>query len=149
MRKLNWPRIVLCGFVTGVVYALMAAVLVGAFGSEFLAAASARAAGGAAKTGLGVYGATVAAGMWAMWLHAVLRPWFAKRFAAAAVAGLAWWLGATLQSLKWTFLLGIPASAWLPLAASAVPSIAAVLVGAALFGDAQPGPQMSFAEPSR
>ena len=138
MRALNWPRIGLCGFVAGVVFTLMTAVLVGAFGGECLAAASANAAGGATKTGPGLYFATIAAGIWAMWLNAVLRPWFLNRWVAALVASLAWWLIASLQSLKWALLLGIPASAWLPLAANIVPTVIAVLVGAALFGNVQP-----------
>lgn len=151
MRLLNWPRIFLCGLVAGVAFTLMAAVLVGELGSEFLAAASASAAGGAAKTGPGLYFATLAAGVWAMWLYSVVRPWFVSRFVAVLVASLAWWLIAGLQSLKWILLLGIPTSAWLPLAANMVPTVIAVLIGAVLLGDVQPNqalqPAPSVSEP--
>ena len=136
IRALNLPRVVLCGLVTGVVFTLMTAVLVGTFGSEFLAAASA--VGGEAMTGPWLYFATVAAGIWAMWLYVVVRPWFLSRWVAALAASLAWWFIASLQSLKWVLLLGMPASAVLPLAANIVPTLIAVLIGSALFGDAQP-----------
>lgn len=153
MHALNWPRIVLCGFVAGVVFTLMTAVLVGAFGSEFLTAAAANAAGGEAKTGPWLYFATVAAGIWAMWLYAVVRPRFLNRWVAALVASLAWWLIASLQSLKWVLLLGIPAGAWLPLAANIIPTVIAVLIGSILFGDVQSNqplhPTPSAAEPPR
>ena len=43
MSSLNWPRIILCGLVAGVVFTLLSAVLVGTLGSEFLAAAGAHA----------------------------------------------------------------------------------------------------------
>lgn len=138
MRALDWPRIVLCGFGAGTVFTLMTAVLVGKFGGEFLAVASLNAVGGETKNGPWLYFASVATGIWAMWLFAVVRPWFMNRWVAASVASLAWWLIASLQSLKWVLLLGIPASAWLPLATNIVPTLIAVFIGSALFGDVQP-----------
>jgi len=136
MRALNWPRIILCGLLAGVAFTLMTAVLVGAVGSEFLVAASASAAGGVTRTGPWLYFATMAAGVWAMWLYSVVRPRFANRWVAVLVTSLAWWFIAGLQSLKWTILLGISAGAWLPLAANIIPTVIAVLIGSILFGDA-------------
>lgn len=140
MSTLNWPRIVLCGLVAGVVFTLLTAVLVGTFGSAFMAVAGAHAATGdaIAKTGPGLYFATVAAGVWAMWLYAVLRPRFSNNLSAAVAASIAWWIIASVQSLKWVILLGIPLSACLPLAANLVPTVIAVSVGAALYGSVQP-----------
>lgn len=100
MSSLDWPRIVLCGTVAGVVFTLLTMLLVGSFGGEFLAVA-------------GAHGAAVA-------------------------VGIAWWMIAGIQSLKWVLLLGIPLSACLPLAANLVPAVIAVFVGAALFGRTQP-----------
>ena len=137
MRALNWLRIAACGFVAGTAFTLMTAVLVGVFGSDFLAVASANAVGGETKTGPWLYLATLATGIWAMWLYAVVRPWCLNHWVAALVASLAWWLIASLQSLKWVLLLGIPASAWVPLATNIVPTVIAVLIGSALLGDVQ------------
>jgi hypothetical protein len=140
MRFPNWPRIVLCGMVAGVVFTLLTMLLVGAFGGEFLAVAGAHAEAGdaAIKTGPGLYLATVAAGIWAMWLYTVLRPRFSNNLGAVIAAGVAWWVIASIQSLKWVLLLGIPLSACLPLAANLVPTVIAVFVGATLFGSVQP-----------
>lgn len=140
MASLNWPRIVLCGFVTGSTFTLLTAVLVGAVGGEFLAAAHAHAAAGDGKatTGPGLYFATLAPGLWAMWLYAVVRPRFSSNLGAVVAVGLAWWLIASLQSLKWVLLLGIPFSACLPLAWNLVTTMIAVFIGSTLFGSAQP-----------
>lgn len=139
MSSLNWPRIILCGFVAGVTFTLLTAVLVGTLGSEFLAAAGAHAAagGGSTKTGPGLYFATIAAGLWAMWLYAVVRPLFSNNLGAVVAVGLAWWFIASVQSLKWVLLLGIPLSACLPLALNLVPTMIAVFIGSTLFGSVQ------------
>jgi hypothetical protein len=136
MHTLNWPRIILCGLIAGVVFTLATLVLMGAVGRGLFAAASTNAAAGdgARGVGLGLYLVTVATGIWAMWLYAIVLRWFTNRWKAAVVAGLAWWLIASLQSLKWIFLLRIPTAAWLPLTANIAVCIVATLVGAALFG---------------
>jgi hypothetical protein len=140
LHSFNWPRVVLCGIVAGMVFTLLTALLVGVWGSEFLAAAGthARAGDGLARTGPGLYFATISAGIWAVWLYAVIRPRFSNNVGAVITISLAWWLIASIQSLKWMFLLGIPLSACLPLAANIVPTAIAVFVGAALLGTVQP-----------
>lgn len=140
MSSLGWPRIVLCGLIAGVVFTLLIAVLVGAVGSEFLASAGEHAStgDGMTKTGLGLYLATIASGLWAMWLYAVVRPRFTSRTGAVVTVSLAWWIIASVQSLKWILLLGIPISACLPVTANLVPTVIAVFVGSVLFGDVQP-----------
>jgi hypothetical protein len=140
MSSLNWPRIILCGLIAGVTFTLLTAVLVGKLGGEFLAAAGAHAAAGDgfARTGPGLYVATIAAGVWAMWLYAVVRPRCSSNRGAVAVVGLAWWIIAGVQSLKWVLLLGIPLSACLPLALNLVPTMIAVFIGSALFRSVQP-----------
>lgn len=139
MTSLNWPRIILCGLVAGATFTLFTTVLVGALGSEFLAAADAHAAagGGSTRTGPALYFATLAAGLWAMWLYAVVRPQFSSNFGAVITVSLAWWFIASLQSLKWVLLLDIPLSACLPLAGNLVPTVIAVFIGSTLFGSVQ------------
>ena len=140
MSSVNWPRIILCGFIAGVAFTLLSAVVVGTLGSEFLASAEVRAATGDGMTGTGsgLYLATVFAGFWAMWLYAVVRPRFTSRIGAVVTVSLAWWIIASVQSLKWILLLGIPLSACLPLTGNLVTTMIAVFVGSALFGDVQP-----------
>ncbi|MFZ9348930.1 MAG: hypothetical protein ACO25T_03240 [Arenimonas sp.] len=137
MRSLDWSRIILCGFVAGVTFTLLTAVLVGTFGSEFFASVGAHATGGSTNTGPALYFATVAAGLWAMWLYAVVRPRFSNKIRAVIAVSLAWWLIACLQSLKWVLLLDIPLSACLPLSWNLVPTAIAVFIGSTLFDSVQ------------
>lgn len=139
MSSLNWPRIGLCGLIVGAVFTLMTAVLVGTLGSEFLAAAGRHGADGSGttKTGPVLYLVTVSAGLWAMWLYAVVRPHFESTLGAVATVSLAWWLITSVQSLKWILLLGIPLSAVLPLTANLIPIAIAVFVGSVAFGNVQ------------
>lgn len=140
MSSLNWPRIVLCGIVAGLAFTLLSALLIGALGGDFLASAGAHAPAGdgTAKTGPGLYFATTAAGLWAMWLYALVRPRFSNSLGAVVAVSLAWWIIAGLQSLKWVLLLGIPLSTCVPLALNLVPTLIAVFIGSVLFGSVQP-----------
>lgn len=144
MNLVNWTRVALCGLVAGVVFTLLSAVLVGALGSEFLAATGAHAAADerVSRTGPGLYMATVLAGPWAMWLYSLVRPRFTRRISAVLTVSVAWWVLASLQSVKWVLLLGIPLGACLPLAANLMPTAIAVYVGSALFGDVKPTQRM-------
>jgi len=141
MNTSRWPRIALCGLVAGVAFTVMSVVLVRLVGADFLAAVSERDANGAGapNTGAALYFLTAAAGVWAMWLYSVIRPGSASNIRASVVVGLAWWALASLQSLKWTVLLGIPAAAWLPLSLNAVLCIVSVSIGALLYGSVQAG----------
>jgi len=140
MNTRNWPRIVLCGLVTGGAFTVMSVVLLGVLGGDFLAAVSETAVAGTGppKTGPELYFLTVAAGVWAMWLYSVIRPGRASNIRASVVVGLAWWVIASLQSLKWVVLLGIPSAAWLPLTLNAVLCIVAASIGGFLYGAVQP-----------
>ena len=94
------------------------------------------AAGGVPATGPLLYILTVAGGVWATWLYSVIRPASTSGVKAGVIAGLAWWVIASLQSLKWIALLGIPNTAWLPLTANVLLCIVAVLIGGYLYGHA-------------
>jgi len=142
MNPSHWLRVVLCGSIAGVAFALMSAVLVGVWGSEFLSAVyrSATARDGASTTGPLLYILTVAGGVWAMWLYSVIRPGSASSVKAGVIVGLAWWVIASLQSLKWIALLDIPNTAWLPLTANVLVYMVAALIGGYLYSGAQRSP---------
>jgi len=140
MSSFNWPRIVLCGLIVGATFTLMTAALVSTLGSEFLAAAGTHAADGSGvtKTGPILYLVTISAGLWAMWLYALVRPRFKSTFGAVVTVSLAWWLIASIQSLKWMLVLGIPLNAALPLTGNLVPTVIAVFIGSIAFGNVPP-----------
>ena len=65
-----WARTLACGFICGIVWALLGAVLVGIVGGEFLAAASrGHLSALTSQDHALMFGLTVAAGLWAMWLY--------------------------------------------------------------------------------
>ena len=81
-----------------------------------------------------MFGLTMAAGVWAIWMYAIARPVLGAGLKPAAVIGLAWWVITVLQSAKWLILEGVPASAALPLCVAILPAmIVATGVGAALY----------------
>ena len=127
-----WPRILACGFICGIVWALLGAVLVGIVGGEFLSAASRGHPGALTPQDHALmFGLTVAAGLWAMWLYSFMRQSIGSGLKSVIAVGLAWWVIAGLQSAKWMTLGGVPGHAAVPLAIAILPAmIVATFVGA-------------------
>jgi len=118
-------------------WTLLSIVLVGIAGDGFFAALSAKVPGGGLTPGThpSLYFLSIAAGVWATWLYAVIRPHYRSTIRAGVVAGVAWWIIMSLQSMKWVVMLKIPAAAWLPLTANLFLCVAATLCGAGLYGN--------------
>jgi len=139
MLRVDWRRIVLCGFIAGAVWTLMSIVVVSVGGGDFFAAISERMAGApVVGSHLALYLLSVAAGVWVMWLYVLIRPQINSNVRAAVVAGLAWWIIASLQSLKWVVVLDIPTTTWLPLISNGASSVMATIIGAMLYGASSP-----------
>lgn len=131
MPKLNWPRIVLCGLLAGLVWNLLAIILLTLVGDAFLAAVR----GGrptVPRGGIPVgFVVNLAAAVWAMWLYAAIRRHYGPGPRTAVVAGVAWWVIVSLQSAKWVVLEAVPSTVVLaPLAATLPAILLASLVGA-------------------
>ncbi len=99
MKKGNWPRLVLCGFVTGVVWHLCSVVFLVLFAPEFMPSLQS-AAPHPALGGLFFYFVDVAMGVWAVWLYSTIAPRYRNGATAVVITGLAWWILKTLQSAK-------------------------------------------------
>jgi hypothetical protein len=130
MGNINWPRVFLCGLVAGGIWTLLSIMLLFLVGGNFLAALP-----GGGPSGAGVHafllGSNIAAGIWAMWLYAAIRPRYGPTPKRAAVAGLAWWFIVSLQSGKWVAIgFAPPGVALAPLVATLPAIIAATMVGA-------------------
>jgi hypothetical protein len=143
MKPIGWARVLLCGLVAGGAWNLMSMILVGAVGNEFLASVSEQSGRPVQGDGPLLFALGIAAGVWATWLFAAIRPRHRSTLGAAAVAAFAWWSLASLQSLKWIALLGVPLHAWMPLAANALTCLAAVAMGAFLYERTPPGPRFA------
>jgi len=136
MGKINWIRVFLCGLVTGIIWTLLSIPLLIFFGGEFLDAVSAAMPNRSVGVHLFLFFTNLAAGIWGIWLYAVLRPHTGPGPKTAVVAGCAWWVIVTLQSAKWVALGFVPTRAALGLLLPTLPAIiAAVLAGAWLYRD--------------
>lgn len=132
MQKLRWPRIVLAGIATGVIWDVLNAPLLAIFAADFLAAVDRL---GRTNSQL-LFAVDLAMGIWTVWLYAAIRPRFTLWTRAAATAGFAWWLIKSLQSVKWVSL-GIlaPDLTAAPLLITLVTAVLATLAGGRLYGD--------------
>ena len=129
---MNWGRVFLCGLVAGGVWTLLSVTLLALVGGDFVDAVP----GGRLNVPSGGLQAFLllsnfAAGIWAMWLYAAIRPRYGPGPKTALVAGLAWWFIVSLQSGKWVALLSVHPKAVLTLLATTLPAIiVSAVVGA-------------------
>ena len=62
-----------------------------------------------------LFAVNLAGGVWAMWLHAAIRPRYGPGAKTAVIAGLAWWIASTLADATWGSFRLVPVTALLPL----------------------------------
>jgi hypothetical protein len=134
MKNNNWIRLVLCGFVAGVVWHLLSVVFIALFAPDFMASLQ-RTAPHQALGGLFFYAVDLAMGVWAVWLYSAIAPTYGKGATAVVVVGIAWWILKTLQSAKLAGLGFIELSpALFPLgAATLAATVLAAVTGAWLY----------------
>ena len=100
MKGTNWIRLVLCGFVAGVVWNLLSAVFLSFFAPDFIASVQ-RSAPYPPRGGAFFFAVDVVMGIWAVWLYSAIAPRYGTRLTTVVIAGTAWWILKTLQSAKW------------------------------------------------
>ena len=134
MRGTDWMRIVLCGFVAGVVSFLVSVVFLAFLAPDFVTSLQ-QGAPYADWGGAFSYGVDVAMGIWAVWLYSAIAPRYGAKPTTAALVGVAWWTIKSLQSAKWAGLGFVQLDgALIGLAlASLVAAVVASLVGAGLY----------------
>jgi hypothetical protein len=134
MKGANALRVVLCGFVAGVVWNLLSAAFLAVFAPDFVASVQ-QSAPHRPLGGQFFFAVDLAMGIWAVWLYSAIAPRYGERPATVVIAGVAWWILKTLQSAKWAGLGFVDLSpALLPLgAATLVMAILASMAGAWLY----------------
>ena len=145
MGKINWGRVVLCGFLTGVVWGVLSAIALSLVGRDFWAALPgghdipATLPGGhhipgtsASMRGIVMIWPLVL-GISTMWLYAAIRPRYGARPETAVVAGFSWWVISSLVDATWrSFGFVAPGAVLAAMAASLPAIIIAAVAGAAL-----------------
>ncbi len=135
MRGANWIRLVLCGFVAGVVSYLVSAVFLFFFAPDFVASVQ-RSPPYSPWGGEFFFGVDIVMGIWAIWLYSAIAPRYGARPTTAAIAGVAWWTIKSLQSAKWAGLGFVPPGVVVLIALAAMSLVVAVVasvVGAWLY----------------
>lgn len=103
MKDSNWIRLVLCGFVAGVVWNLVSVAFLASLAPDFVASVQ-RSAPHHSLGGQFFFAVDLAMGIWAVWLYSAIAPRYGARPITAVIAGVAWWILKTLQSAKWAGL---------------------------------------------
>ena len=133
MRKMNWGRVALCGFLTGLVWGVLYAVafpLVGGHripgnvpGWPFQGTSS--------STRTIVMTWPVVLGISTMWLYAAIRPRYGPGLKTAAVAGFAVWFFVSWVDAFWAALGVVSLTALVgPVAANLPITLVSAVVGA-------------------
>jgi hypothetical protein len=103
MKGTNWIRLVLCGFVAGVVWNLVSVAFVVILAPDVVASVQ-RSAPHPSLGGEFFFAVDLAMGIWAVWLYSAIVPRYGARPTTVAIVGVAWWILKTLQSAKWAGL---------------------------------------------
>ena len=134
MGKINWGRVVLCGFLTGVVSGVLHAVALPLVGRDFMAALPGfhgHFPGTSAGMRTIVMISPLVLGISIMWLYAAIRPRYGPGPKTAALAGFAVWFFGSWVDVIWAALGAVPFGALVgPLAATLPAIIVAAVVGA-------------------
>jgi hypothetical protein len=135
MGKINWGRVVLCGFITGFVWGALYAIALPLVGRDFIAALPGGFSGqfpgtSAAMRGIMMFGPSVL-GISIMWLYAAIRPSYGPGPKTAAVAGVALWFFGSWVDVIWAALGAVQPGVLVgPVAASLPITLVSAVVGA-------------------
>jgi hypothetical protein len=134
VRGTEWIRLVLCGFVAGVVWNLVSVVFLALFAPDFVTSVQSIAPH-PPRGGEFFFAVDVVMGIWAVWLYSAIAPRYGARPTTAAIAGVAWWVLKSLQSAKWAGLGFVALGTdFIPLAATTlVATVLASLAGVWLY----------------
>lgn len=135
MSRVNYPRVVVCGVVSGVVWTVLSSLVTAFLGKNFVAAVP----GGRLSKPSGSLVAfllivNLVMGIWAMWLYAAIRPRYGPGPKTAIIAGFSWWLISSCIDATWSSFGFVPPVAVLPASVASLPAlIIAALAGAWLY----------------
>ena len=133
MRNTNLMRIVLCGFVAGVVWFALSSAFLSIFAQDLLAVVQ-RDGPYPKRSGAFFFAVDLLMGVWAVWLYSAISPKYGAGPKTAAIAGVAWWTIKSLQSAKWAGLGFVqPGVVLVPLATTLIAALVAAVVGGWLY----------------
>lgn len=134
MNKINWPRVLGCGLLAGVVWIVLGSTVTALLARDFAALPNNRLAHPTAGFAVLNIALDLLEGISLVWLYAVLRPLWGPGPKTAILAALAWWFIVTLEDVTWCSFGIFPARTVIPLIFGTLPALVlATLAGARLY----------------
>ena len=127
MEKIKWSRVVVCGLGAGLAWSALSVPILVVFGRALIEAMPPTPLLGGVRFPAGL-ALNSAAGIWAIWLYAAIRPRYGAGPKAAALAGFSWWLIASIASSQWSIFGYIRFLDLLGLIVSSLPVLMTVTV---------------------
>jgi hypothetical protein len=133
--RINWPRVVVCGVISGIVWTVLTSLMTAYLSKDFVAAVP----GGRLLKPPGglvafLFVVNLVMGIWAMWLYAAIRPRYGPGPKTALITGCSWWAISSCIDATWGSLGFVAPSAVLPASAESLPAlIIAALAGARFY----------------
>lgn len=134
MKKVNWPRVLGCGLLAGIVWLVLGSIVTALLGRNFAALPNNRL--GAPTPGFVLLNVVVdlLEGITILWLYSAIRPRYGPGAKTAILAAFAWWFIVSLGDVTWCSFGFFPASTVIPLMIGTLPaSILATLTGARFY----------------
>ncbi|MFZ0702187.1 MAG: hypothetical protein WBE47_10480 [Candidatus Acidiferrales bacterium] len=134
MNRINWPRVVGCGLLAGIVWIILGSLVTAWLGRNFAALPNNHL--GKPTPGFMAFNMIIdlLEGVSILWLYAAIRPRYGAGAKTAVIAVFAWWLIVTLGDATWCSFGLFPARTVIPLMAGTLPAlILATLAGAKFY----------------
>ena len=136
MNRINWPRVLACGLLTGTVWIVLGTIVTVLFGRSFAALPNNRLAAPTPGFVLLNVVLDLLEGVSVMWLYGAIRATYGPGAGTAAIAALAWWMIVTLGDVTWCSFGLFPPSTVLPLMIGTLPALVlATVIGAKFYSD--------------
>jgi len=135
MDKLNWPRVVGCGLLAGLVWIVLGSIVTALLGKDFAAVPNNRLANPTLVFLVVNVVVDLLEGISVVWLYVILRPVYGVGPRTAIIASFAWWFIVSLGDATWCSFGLFPAATVIPLMIGTLPALVlATLAGAKFYG---------------
>jgi hypothetical protein len=134
MNKINWPRVLGCGLLAGMVWIILGSLVTAWLGRGFAALPNNHL--GKPTPGFMAFNMVIdlLEGVSILWLYAAIRPRYGGGAKTAVIAAFAWWFIVTLGDATWCSFGFFPPRMVIPLMVGTLPALVlATLAGAKLY----------------
>jgi hypothetical protein len=123
VAQVNWPRVVGCGLLAGIVWIVLGSIVTAVLGRDFAALPNNRL--GSPTPGFALFNVFIdlMEGISILWLYAAIRPLYRPGAKTAVVAAFAWWFIVSLGDATWCSFGFFPPDSVIPLIIGTLPAL--------------------------